>query len=271
MNNLQLFEAIGFVDDELLKQCERKENRKKYRWSFLVACITLPVMIAACFIGKGMIRPKSSVQDRKISQELLSCFIQINQINADGFSGTMIGGVPDNVMNENENIYVSFSTDTSFVHSEGNKLENNPLDIKEWNKQPGDIVVVSFNTYTPERIYAVQVSETINDLVYRNIENSFNVIISDTEKAILYWNEKITISPSSAIYLYNVNEQKLCNITDACEKGKEIPLEMTGTYIVLESIENDFVVLSENYYNVKTIFVSNDENSIKYLGDAIGH
>lgn len=265
MNNIQLFEAIGLVDDELLKQCTRKETWKKYRQLFLAACITLPVLVIVFFISRCMIIPKSRLSDMKISQELLSCFIQITQIDTDGFRGTIIGGVQGNVINKNEDIYVSFNSDTTFTNSEGNNIEYNPLDINEWKKQPGDIVVVSFSTYTSERIYAVQVSEAINDLIYRNIQNSFNITISDTEKAILNWNGEITISPSSTIYLYNISEEKLCNITDSCEKGKSIPLEMTGTYIVLESINNDFAVMSPDYYNIKTIFVSNDNNII-YLG-----
>lgn len=270
MNNVQLFEAIGFVDDELLKQCPRKEPRKKYRRFLLAACMILPVIIAAFFIGRSMVLPKSGLSEVKTSQELLSCFIQINQIDEAGFSGTVIGGVQGNVINEMEDIYVSFSSDTTFIDSEGNHIAYNSPDINEWEKQPGDIVAVSFRTYTSERIEAVQVSGAINDLIYRNIENSFNVTVSDTEKAVLNWNGEITISPLSTIYLYNISEEKLCDITDACEKGEAIPLKMTGTYIVLERINNDFAVLSADCYNITTVFVSGDGNNIMYLsGDAI--
>ena len=267
MNNIQIFEAIGLVDDELLKQCSIKPKKKRHKQLLLVACIMLPIIVV--FTSRFMILPKSDFSEVQISQELLTCFIQINQIEKDGFSGTVItviDGVHGSATLEMDDIYVAFNSDTTFTNSNGEDIEYDRLDINEWEKKVGDIVAVSFNTYSSEKIYASQVSETINDLIYRNVENSFTVTISDTEKAVLNWNEEITVNPSSTIYLYNISEEELCNITDLCEKGEAIPLEKTGTYIVLQSINNDFAVLSADYYNIMVLSISNNGNNIMYLG-----
>lgn len=265
MNSEVLFEAIGLADDELLKRCIRTEPRKKARGFYLAAALALPIIFAAFFIGRRVITPGISLSDATTSQELLSCLVQIDQMDTDGFSGTALSRI-DCIMDKNEKIYVSFNSDTTFRDREGSNVEYHSLPADEWEGQAGDIVVVSFHTYTPETIYAVQVSDVFADLVYTNIENSFSVTVSETEKAFLIWKDDIPINSMSNIYLYNISEGQLSNITDSCEKGKSIPLQMTGTYIVLGNENNDFTVLSPDSYDIEITFVSKEESSSRYLG-----